>query len=650
MHEVDRKYIEEIMRLEADEDHSIGGYSYDISGEAESSSASQEDIEASEEDVDSKILEDIGDQQETSNAPGVMRVIFEDSDRDRVSIEEEFTHFITEVYEPRKEEYLEEVEEIYGGFEEFSNIKATKGNHVKIKEIADKLLDARERLFTDIFDMMENPRFKFPKVEGEGEKYWYTTRMNNPFGFKVMKTSFYAEADQVREDLAQEEPEENEYVPRELGDKINNETTREEADLITEDHLDMREYFKSLSECLPNGGITDIESKLREILKRFSEEHPESGDAREAVKAEIEELTEVIKECIEAVGGAPGDEESSRIKSIDKEDNGIAKILEFVKDEAKWPMPTDYEYRGLIYKKYTFLNIDAMTKREEPQEEGTDYLSDEDLETDIGELIVPDPESVEVDTSSAEEDYNSGVVEQESLKVSEVPIDTMEYWQRYLGIATVVGLPFLATGLIVPSATPYILLPCIYIPIKVFSISKAGLVIVLALAIRGVCINIMLIVLNMNQQHNSLLFPVTILLSDIVDNYYNKIKKIADMVPMIANGIMAPLKSNNIALLKENKKYKAEMTGLKALKIPGKNEIIRDIKKELKQDTRMMVNRLESDIDSIAKAGDKAVKEAKETGKAIGDKVSEGYTDFADGFNKLMNKKKDNKDNKEETA
>ena len=589
-----------------------------------------------EEFSEEEFLEEISKPQETDNAPGVQRIVFEKSDRERTSIEEEFTHFIKEVYEPRKQQYLDEVEEIYGGFEDFKNLKATRGNYKKLKEISEKLLEARESLFSDIFDMMKNPRFKFPRVEREGEKYWYTTRMNNLFGFKMLKTSFYAKADQVREDLAQTEPIENEYEPRALGDKINNETKREEVDVLSDEHHDMREYFKTLSECLPNGGITETESKLQGLLEGYAEEHPEDGDAREEVKQEIAELTEVIKECIESVGGAPDDENSTRIKSLDEGDPGISSILSFVKDEAKWPMPTDYEYKGYTYQKYTFLNIDELMKDQESKEENEEeeeYLTDEEVDIDLDSLIVPDPNSVEVDLSSAKEDFNSHVVKQNKLKVSTVPIDTMKYWRRYLGIATIVGLPFLATGLIITSPEPYVKLPCIYIPLKVFSISKAGLVIVIALAIRGVSINIMLIVLNMNQQHNSLMLPITILLSDIRDTAFSQIKKLTNMVPMIANGIMGPFKSNNIALLKENKKYNAEMAGLKALKIPGKNELIRDIKEELGQDTRMMVNRLESDTNTIKDQASNAANE-------LAAKTAEAYTDFASGFANLMKEKK----------
>jgi hypothetical protein len=207
---------------------------------------------------------------------------------------------------------------------------------------------------------------------------------------------------------------------------------------------------------------------------------------------------------------------------------------------------------------------------------------------------------VSIDTGDAEELYADKSADKQEEEIIE--ISDMRYWWRYLGIATIVGIPFLATGLIIPSPNPYILFPCVYIPLTVISISKCGLILVIGLAIRGLSINLMMIAVNMHEQHNSLMFPTTLLLTEVRDQAILKINSALDMIPMIADSIMSRYKSNNVALLKQNKRYNAQMTGLKALNLPGMNTIIRDIKEEIKEDTRMTVNRLESDVQDTYEA------------------------------------------------
>jgi len=552
------------------------------------------------------------------------RIIFESRDDDRLCIEEEFTRWIRDRYETRREEFLRELEKIYGGFEEHKSIKATCGNPKKLKKICEDIIEARERYLRDILDLMDNPRFIFPLKEKRGGDFWYTIRIDRGFGFKILKTFLKITPEKVREktrtplraaseyDLKNPSDAEYETLGEDFIEK------REESEVFEEDY-DFREYFTSMSMCLPNGGASELEEELYGILRKFAKTHISSDeeeqvtedsegeipDAREQIREEIEILREYLDKCIDLAGGDPNIEESNangnRIKSLDTDkDHFLNELVSNFQEEAIWPRPTDYEYRGMNFKKYTFLNL--KTKKTSGDDDIA-YLSPEDsgnIQGVIDSIEVPDPDSVSADASIGRY-HDHSTEEEENLKISETSIDDFDYWLRYLSIATMVGVipTFWATGMIIPPI-PYLLLPCIMFPIKELSISKCGLIVVIGLAIRGISINIQTIAVNMNQQHNSLMFPATMLLADIREQYLSQVNSLLNTVPMISNGILNSFKSNNIALLKKNKQYEAEIAGLNALTLPGKSELVKSVKEELGLDPRMMVNRLETDVKTKA--------------------------------------------------
>ena len=531
-------------------------------------------------------------------------------EQERIPIEDEFSRWITERYEPRKDDFLREIEEIYGGFEDVANIKSTCGDPDKLKALASKVIEAREKFLTDVIDMIKNPMFVLPKKEKQfGERYWYTSRMKRKFSFKVLKTFLTAPLEETRDILEKQSQKTYDYdilnpSDREYDPVTTNVISKRSNIYLIEKEYTLREYFKNLASSTYYGGLTDLENELAKILLKYSKTHLKSGDARDEIEEELEELRSFFLKCLDIAGGDPSaedQEETKRIKSL-VNDRFLDNVSKMIVPEAAWPWSTDYEYRGTTYKKYTFPNIDCINPK---SGKVIDYMTPEEasnIQDVIDNLKVPDVNSVNVNPGNNKY-HDHGTDEGPGLTIDEVTIDDFEYWQRYLGIATMVGLipTFWATGLILPSLVPfwqnpYLMLPCIFIPIKEVSISKCGLVIVFGLAIRGISISLLLIVANMNQQHNSLMFPATLLLADIRDQAFDQANSILDTVPMICNGISNSLKSNTVALLKQNKKYDAEIAGLKALKVPGANALIRGVKEELDIDPRMIVNRLESDI------------------------------------------------------
>ena len=597
--------------------------------------------------------------------------------RDKMHIKEAFNVWVNEAYHPRRQKFLDEIKEIYGG-DDFNNIRATNGNPKKLRDLATEAFQCRERYIKDVIEMMKNPYFPLPiEAEGGDKDFEYTSKMTDEFGeftFELLKTYLYGPVDTVRKDLETmnpaadtydiKNPTDAEFEPSTTGDLLAN--TEREGIIPVKDENNFREYFKNLALSTQYGGITRIEQMLIDILNKFAKTHPKEGDAREDLKKELKELREFFGYLCEVAGGIPeankSPEAARRITMADPEkDPFLIKLLEQVPPEAIWPWATDYEYRGFIYQKYTFPNIDCLEEKTKKSKDfdnnvtsdgdDTDYVEPSDsmnIESVVASL--KDPEGSGDPGDIAAQYRNHSTEEGENLTVSDIELSDIDYWRRYLGIATIVGIvpAFWATGMIIPPI-PYIPFPCIFIPIKVFSISKCGLEFVLGIAVRGVCVNLLLIVVNMSQQHNSLMFPATILLADVKDQVFSTVENILNLIPMISSGIKNMFKTNNIALLKENKKYDAENVGLRALRIPGKNTLIRDVKTELGIDTRQIVNRLEADVKGIVDDADLARESAKEKLRAINQETAAAYSDFASGFKSLYNQEKYDNDKRQQS-
>lgn len=565
--------------------------------------------------------------QDYHTPAGSERTIFVSSGHDRNSLEGEFTWYIKK-YEKRREEFIEKTKEIFGTEDnKFDPIRSTLGNVKSLRGICDDFLKARAEYVEDILDMIENPKFRFPLKEPYREElYSYTSLMSGDawhdvFDFKIPEVLLPKSPKEIRkemETILDDKDELGNSQTSELGDSLANDIKRklvnpiggkDDGDETNDDNLTFRTYFERLSKSLRSGGIHPLEEELADLLQEFAENHPISGDARKYVRAEIVALRKFLTKClkISSMGfikstriGLPGEvgEPDEVLKELFKnfyDPDEKDKLI----DEAKWPVPTDYEYRYQTYAKYTFPNLDALSSSdnengEKPDHENENNIEDVNMLDEVKDLTIPDTDSVNVDPGDVSALYEErGAEIEEELQISETTIDDIDYWRRYCGIATLVTLPFLATGLVIEGVP--VMLPCIYIPLKVFSISKVGLIVVMGLAIRGVSVNLMMIVINMSNQANSLMFPATMLLADIRDQFFSQASSILDLINPITQGINMSLKSNIVAMIKDNKKSDAEMVGLKALVLPGKNEIVRDIKEELGMDTRMIVNRLERD-------------------------------------------------------
>jgi len=333
---------------------------------------------------------------------------------------------------------------------------------------------------------------------------------------------------------------------------------------------------------------------------------------------------------------------------------------------AEWPEKKDFELDGIHYDLYTFQNVDDLKDlmRKNLGSKGRDADPDDwtvecpvvNLDTSIA---LEEPETPEVpetwtgggaaaDEGSA--DKGSGALGEEldntpavqpaqgageddlgkcpDRPVSEnlsgassVEITELKYWVRYCGIATLMTVGFLATGLVI-AGTP-IPLPCIYIPIYVTSIPKVKLLVVIGLAIRGIAILPMIIYVNMSSENNSAVIPVTLALMMVKDEFMAQLQKLNLCVPDLADGFSNIIKADNTRLLKEQERYKKSYAALRAVQLPSRQMIIEYFKESVNREMEQMVERATDTYKDLKKQGKALYDEGKAGVKAVGTAIKD---------------------------
>lgn len=307
---------------------------------------------------------------------------------------------------------------------------------------------------------------------------------------------------------------------------------------------------------------------------------------------------------------------------------------------AEWPEKKDFELDGVHYDLYTFQNIDDW-KRLLTKDDGGDRpvaCPEINLNTSADPIEPEGPVPAETWTGGGTtEDLGGGPAPAEGAAegdlgvcpdrpisenlsgMTEIEITDIRYWIRYCGIATLMTLGFLATGLVIVGVPVY--LPCIYIPIYVTSIPKVKLLIVIGIAIRGISISPMIIYVNMSSENNSAIIPVTLALMMVKDQFMEQLQKLNLCVPDLADGISNMVKADNARLMKEQERYKKSYAALRAVQLPSRQMIIEYFKESANREMEQQVERA-TDTYNAAK---KEVKKAGEKAKGAADSVKGAF-------------------------
>jgi hypothetical protein len=314
---------------------------------------------------------------------------------------------------------------------------------------------------------------------------------------------------------------------------------------------------------------------------------------------------------------------------------------------AEWPEYTEYEYKGQLYRHYTFLNIDEYRDRLKVEDDDKDEVFPEDRDFDISSIKYPLGEDGLVDDrlaqemldgaghaegsapASAPEDDREGDDEpirpnefDDGLSVdTDIPHSELKYWRRYCSVATLVTLPYLATGLVISGVG--IPLPCIYTPLTVMSAPEIGSLVVVGLGIRGVMVLPMVIYVNYDDKMSTSVLGV-LLAFDAVKNAFNmSLDKLDAVVPNVANVLIESFKSNNDALLRENQKIRVQQGEMEKLikQIPNWSTIKKNCRKLVGYEARNVITRIDDKINAAGLEVENLIEDVEGNTLAIQDEL-----------------------------
>jgi hypothetical protein len=272
--------------------------------------------------------------------------------------------------------------------------------------------------------------------------------------------------------------------------------------------------------------------------------------------------------------------------------NLIKKAESLAEPQAEWPPALDLTIGGNIYKLYKFANIDAYLNGlnnsgvDNSLEAGIDPNNYEYKEEDVTKKVQAAVGNISPDTINSS-DLMPNDCSDKFSGVTDIPFTDIRYWMKYCSIATVVSLPFLATGLVILGVP--IPLPAIFLP---FTVVKGDVTIVVGLGIRGISFFPMMIYVNGSQDNSTTLVPLLIALKAIKDAFMANMSKIELTIPDVANLIISQLQSNNANLLNQNDQIDKQVAALKSIQKPQWSEIKRQMKRMVHEDTREIVTRL----------------------------------------------------------
>lgn len=102
----------------------------------------------------------------------------------------------------------------------------------------------------------------------------------------------------------------------------------------------------------------------------------------------------------------------------------------------------------------------------------------------------------------------------------------------------------------------------------------------------------MIIYVNAGQDNSTALVPILMALKAVRDQFENKISKIENTIPNVADLMIAQLETNNANLLNQNKQIETQIANLKAQQKPEWPEIKKQMKTAIKADTRQIITRI----------------------------------------------------------
>ena len=554
--------------------------------------------------------------------------------RNRNEPEKEFSKFINEKYLPLKEKYYNDIKKI----DNSNRIKSTKGNITKLEKIANEILDRRNKFIDDIENLYTNFENYVNEVdiqEDNSELYSF----HHDFDFKWLILN---KKKNLNNDTS-------------VNDNLDNYDIKEINPTQDASNNGFNQYFINLDKTIINKD-KGIKKEISDTLIKISKNHiikiskDSSINFNNQLNDEILELDKIYQKTLSEF-------KNHRINSVFLDDHELNELLKLFPEEAIWPESDTVTFKGETYIRYLFQNIPQHDTSLLDSSNNDENIDNIDFVPDISILDNLDDTSINENTdfdSTIPDDYKEIIDDDipsekdpnKNLGPSKVEISELKYWKRYCAIATMVTvLPkYWATGLAPIHIPPhYIKFPCIYIPLKVINLKKVGLIIVIGLAIRGIKISCMMLYVNMSSEFNSAMIPATLALVNIKDQFFNKLKKLNELPTNLSNLLLISLKKNNEALIKENKKYETQIDELRAMKIPSFNQIIKDVRIKLKQDTRQYITRIKNDASNIENNVNNIINESE----SMVNDVSSDVKNTKNTINQLKNSS-NNKENKED--
>lgn len=221
---------------------------------------------------------------------------------------------------------------------------------------------------------------------------------------------------------------------------------------------------------------------------------------------------------------------------------------------AQWPEPVELIFDDEIYRLYTFTDNSKNNIEDESvyEDENTENIVTE-LPEDISEYQ-PDL-SYDINDLTRTEPNNTN------------NFYTLKYWKKYFSLATLISLPYTATGIVVKHIP--ILMPAIFVPFFVVYQKTFNLLLVIGLSIRGVYFDPIVLYINTSSDYSSSMTPLLNIMQNVYHMAQTKINLIDLNIVSLAKVYKEQLLRENNNLKKELSKLKELQKGLAAVKVPS---------------------------------------------------------------------------------
>lgn len=312
--------------------------------------------------------------------------------------------------------------------------------------------------------------------------------------------------------------------------------------------------------------LPDIDDYSPEQVKAIAEQFSEE-DLRKLIKDEYNKLTSFWNKIII---------EYSNMTMKDAINN-VTKKTQDLTAELEWPLSQEMTIDGITYKHYLFKNPLHIEKSATDGVDGAETYNE--VETaDYKALQEQEPVLPSDDEAKDLLDNNSGVDDEDGdISDDEPTVYDLEYWVKYYSLATIVTLPFLASGFDIPPAMIPVPMPCIYICINVLPLKELNLCFVFGLAIRGIYIYPIIQCVNTSSQPASPLTPIVAILNKIRDIYMSYVQEIENFIPNYVGIILQKLYDENSKYIANVQKLEAQFSSLMRQSIEGQAQIKNDI-------------------------------------------------------------------------